>query len=660
MRFKPNLLCLLLPLVDCPTWAENSQNAELETIIVSGKKTPAAKYTLNMQVSLIERSELENAAVWSLDELGNLAVGLTIRQRGARTYDNLTLRGQSSLDFYVPNTQIYVDGLAQDPASFGQLLPVNIRAVEVLYGPQGTLFGAGAVGGVVSVITDKPGEGETYALSVSNSNLGQQVGGRLNHSLLDNQLHVDLAGNYQDTDGEYTDTLSGEERGASTSKQWQARTRWAPRDSRWDVQLSARHDDIHSSEEQYVPQAQFHKRKAFPVKGYYELTLDSYGLQASYDFDAVRATSVTSYQDRDLDRTVFSIFSPETRQSWSQELRIASQPLADQTFSYVAGLYYEDTDFTFARPDYQQISEQSMQTLALFGELTWSLTDRLDLTSGLRYDRNKVEASAGVADFSAQGKDSFHSLTPKISLGYLLHYKTRAYLLYSQGSKAGGFTRIATPTTVGLSYEPQKVNNLEVGITTRMLDNRLGMSGALYYTQTDDYQLNVGLQPNQYLDNVGETQVKGANLELSYKPAAQLTLTAMLAINKAKFSDYQGDAQDLTGNYTPYVPKQSANISAEYILPVTNGFGELKFYSQLAFNGEMYFDQENRFMQAAYSLWNAGVHWVVNASLDMRFFGSNLGDKVYAPYMFDYGEPLGQFFQLGKGREVGLKVNYRY
>lgn len=638
---------------------EEDISTSLSTMVVSSKRTAAVE-TMDAEAKVINKETLEKSDVQSIDGLNGLAPGLSILQRGARVYDNVTLRGQASLDFYVPNTLVYVDGLVQDQGTFGQALPIATRQVEVLNGPQGTLYGRGAVGGVINIVTDKPGQGDAFTLTTSQSNLKQLVSGRINQAIGDDGFYIDLSGHYLDEDGEYEGLLNGDDLGDSLSKQGQARLRWAPEDSRWDVMLSLRHDEIHSSEEQYVPAQYFSERKAYPVEGDYTLRLDSYGLTASYDFDNVKLTSLTSYQDRDFDRIVFSQASPETQRSFTQEFRLASQPGSYEHISYVAGLYYEDSDFGFERPAYLMESQQTMKTQAMFGELTWYVTDQLDITTGLRLDRNKVDAEASFAGMSNRGSDTFYSASPKIVLGYQLTPETRVYTLYSEGSKSGGFTRVSTPAVVNQSYEAQKVHNYELGIKTHLLDERLWLSAATYFTKTDDYQLYVGVAPNQYLDNVGETEVKGISLDTRFAVTDRFDVFAMWAYNKAEFTDYEATGADLTGNTTPYTPRSMANIGLDYDLPVADALGKVSIHTNALYTGQMYFDQENTYKQSSYTLWNASLRWQPQQHVSVDVYGNNLNDKDYAVYLFNGGAGVGDLYQLGRGREVGVNLTLTY
>jgi pesticin/yersiniabactin receptor len=609
-------------------------------------------------VTVVDAGAVAQRSIRSIDELDGIAPGLLFRQRGARIYDNISLRGQSSIDFYDPRVRVYIDGLPQDQASFAQTLPGDISRVEVLAGPQGTLYGRGAIGGVINIVTRKPGDGPMLVAAGSYGGLRKSASAVFGGALVDETLFADVAGSYQKDDGEYIGQVSGEELGDSTSKQGRVRLRYAPQGGRWDIIMVARKDDITSEEEQYVSTAMIEDRTAFPVVGTYDLKLESYGLTAHYDAGPVTISSLTSYQDRAFERTVFSIYSPENQDSFSQELRVASNENANTAFSYIVGAYFEDTDFSYARPDYAQVSTQNVRAYALFGEAVWRLSDRLDLTTGARIDWHKVSATAAFQTSVEQGEDKFSSFSPKVALGYQLSETARLYTLYSEGSKAGGFTKFATPATVSFSYQPEETRNYETGLKVDLPASRTQISLSAYLTKSTNFQMFVGVQPNQYQQNVGDVKVKGVDLHVQSSPMDGLSLYGSASLNDSTFTEYNNPFFpdiDLSGNRLPYVPEFTGQIGFSYIHDLP-GSGTLTWGADVNHAGQMYFDENNLLSEEAHTFVSAVVGWQPIAAVAVEVYGTNLTDVLYGTYLFDGGASLGQFYQLGRGREVGVRL----
>lgn len=633
------------------------ESGDAETIIVTGTKRDQSVAELDGQAVIVGADQLARTGVLNLDQLGQAVGDLTIRQRGNRAYDSLTLRGQSSVDFYNPTVQIYVDGAPQDQATFGQAIPLGLEQVEVLYGPQGTLYGRGAIGGVVNIVTRAPEEGAFQGQAV----LGERtrdVAALAGFSLVGGALFGDIAAGYQDEDGEYRDAIDGSRLGDSESASGRVRLLYAPEGNSFRALLTLSRQDTRSSEEQYVLESDIPTRTAFPVASRYRLTHDSASLKLDYALGDALISSVSTYQDRDYDRVVFGIMSPEQQDTFTQEIRIASNP-SDARLSYVAGLYYERTNFSVARPDFGQTAEQTLESYAAFGEATWALTDRLDLTGGARFDYHEVSSRALVPGLSVDNDADFDGFSPKLALGYQLNDATRLYALVSTGFKAGGFTRFVTPAIIDFSYQPENVVNGEIGLRTRFWAGRGDASFAAYFTQSSDYQYYVGFQPNQYLANVGDVESKGVEARFGLSPTDAWRIDATLAYNNAEFSDYDNPVNpgvDLSGNALPYAPEWTGRLAVSRLFVLPPGFGRLRAQAGATYSSRYYFDETNTaaFGQSGYTLFDASLSWEASAHWTLDLVGENIGDETYAPYGFALG-PGFNTYQLAPSREWSLR-----
>ena len=629
------------------------------TIIVTGSKRGLPVEDTDGQVAVLSGEALTRSGLLDLDQIGQLAGDLTIRQRGNRAYDSVTLRGQSSVDFYNPTVQFYIDGVPQDQASFGQVLPLGVRQVEILYGPQGTLYGRGAIGGVVNVVTAPP-EGTAFEAQGLWGERTRDVSAQGGITLVPQTLFADIAYGYQDRDGEYRAYADGSRLGDSETYHGRVRLRYAPVGSPFSALVSYARQVRRSSEEQYVLASDLDTRTAYPVENSYRLTHDVASLKLDYDLGGASLSSITSYQTRDYDRVVFGIASPETQETVTQELRLATQ--GERRLSYVAGLYFEQTDFTVARPDYGQTASQRLRSIAAFGEATLAITSRLDLTGGARLDFHKVRAKAGYAGAETGNEANFTGFSPKLALGYKLGERTRIYALVSSGFKAGGFTRFVTPATISYSYEPEKVLNGEVGLRTRTANDQLGLSLAAYYTRNRDYQYYVGYQPNQYLQNVGDVESRGIEGRLDWQPGAGWSFDATLAYNRATFTRYDNPANpgtDLTGATLPYAPRWTGRAALARAIDLPSGLGTLRLQAGATYASRIYFDETNTFGQGGYALFDAGISWVPNRHWAIELAANNIGDKLYAPYGFALAPGM-NVYQLGAGRELSLRLRTRF
>lgn len=627
----------------------------LDPVIVEATKQGQELFDVDGMVGIATPEDLTPRNITNLDEIDRVFPDMLIRPRGNRAYDSITIRGQSSVDFYNPSVQVYVDGLPQDQTTFGQLLPSDLEQVEVLYGPQGTLYGRSAVGGVINVVTRKPDEALLLKADGGFGNLERDVRLLASGPILPEVLFGDVALNYQKLRGEYESPADGSRLGDSEDWNGRVRLRLAPTDGNLDVLFLASHDRLHSDEEQYVLESDIDSRIAFPVQSDFTLTTDSLGLTAAYDFGLFKVTSLTGYQDRDLDRTGFDLYQPEHQKTVNQELRLA---LETERVGLLFGGYYQHLHFEREVPAYVQTSEQKIDSYALFGEATWHVTERLDVTGGLRFDYERAEATAG-GTVSLSGSDDSNAVSPKVAVGYQVTDGLRAYALYSTGFRPGGFTRNVSVYNIAYTYDPQTSQNFEIGLRGDLFGGDLQFTAAAYYTTTQNYQTFVGTQPFQYLQNVGDVAAKGIDLQVTAMPIDDLRITAGLGLNRTEYTSYDNPADpslDLSGETVPYAPPVTANLNLEYALDLPQELGLLVPHAGFQYVGKTYFDELNTVSQSGYALYDAGLVWSLGP-VTAEAYADNLLNKTYTTYGFAgaayYGEDL---YQVGPGRSFGLRL----
>lgn len=656
-----SLLALAVSLSPTSVLAEDTATAStLEPIIITATKRSEDYFLLPSTADIANADALLSRGIDTVADLDRIFPDVNIRSRSSRAYANFTIRGQASLDFYNPSTQVYVDGLPQDSFNLTRALPGGVENVELLYGPQGSLYGRGAIGGVINIVTRKPDNEARFGFDANLTNEG--AGGTFHAStpLIEDVLYGDVNLSLLDTKDMYT-TTTGADVGGTRDVNGQVRLRYAPTDSPWDVTISGGRGQVSSTEEYFVLESMLEDRIAFDAPSEYDLDTWNFGINAAYDLGFATVTALTGYQKSDLDRTVFGTYTPEKQWTLSQELRIASNPDQGSPVDYVAGLYYQHLDFTRAVPVASQTSRQKIDSYALFGDVTWHATDRLDVSPGLRldYERASAEAVGGV-NFSDD--NAFTALSPKLGVSYGLTDEWRVYGLLSTGFKAGGFTRNVTSANNAFTYDPQHTYNGEVGLKYRDEAGLMEVQLSAYYNVTKDYQMFVDVQPWQYLQNVGEVTAKGIDLKVRAKPTEELGITAGLAYNHTRFTDYDNPVApgtDFTGNTVPYAPEFTANLLFDYRFELQSGRGALVPYAGLTYVSEHYFDETNTIGQKGYALVDLGVKWELDDKVTAEAFVTNVFDKTYTTYGFQY-PGLGNLYQLGQGRTIGGRINMTF
>lgn len=652
-----------------------SEPLRLDSISVTANKRPQRLAEVDGAVAVRTAEDLEQAHVSKVEDLERVFPGLLIRSRGNSAYANVTVRGISSPDYYNPAVQVYVDGVAQDQAYFTQEM-VDVERVELLRGPQGTLYGRGAHGGVLNIVTRKPDDRNMATLSGTISSQDRTVQAIAGLALVPGMLYGDVALQLGDRLGSIDDSggpgsMMGSNIDDGTSWAGRARLRYAPVGGPLDVMATIQRERLRSHEEFYVREANLKDRivntatdGGLPLL---DRVVNSFGLTASYDFGGAVLTSVTSLQKRTMTRDIFGNATPEDQRSLSEELRLTwggAGPL-----SGVVGGFFQDTDFTRRDPGYPgymgpSVNAVGSRSYAAFGEVTYKITPTVDVTGGLRWSReessiNYQRGMPGGYGFSANA--SFGNISPKLALGWQVTPDHRLYALASQGFKPGGFNHTVSSPADGVAYKSETSTNIEAGWRGVLVPGILEGGTAVYWIHANDKQIYVGPVGMQVLRNAGKAQSKGIELDVQATPVDGLTVDAGVTIGRSEFTDSRdpqtGASYD--GKRVPYAPDTTLRLSARYVIPQTGIPGELSLRGGGRYYSRTYFDEANSLQQAGYMLFDASVDLALDNGMSLSVFGDNLTDRTYrtSSFLFGAGDVRST---VGQGRVIGVTGRYRF
>jgi pesticin/yersiniabactin receptor len=630
-----------------------AQTVKLDEITVTANKRDQQLSRVDGAVSVQSAEQLERAEVKTVSDLEKVFPGLVIRQRGNRVYSNFTVRGMSSPDFYNPTVQVYVDGVPQSDAFLTQDL-VNVERIEFLRGPQGTLYGRNAYGGVINIVTRQPRRnGVSGGATVTN----RTQSGDLNATgAFDDRWFADIAVRGYGNRGQITDPTTGNK--VDTSQTWngKAQLRYAPVNGPFDAAFYVARDALRSREEIYVNDAQINQR-LYPVGVPYPYLIrdvTSSALSWNYAFGPFKLTSISSFQDVNVDRELFGTRSPETTRSWSEEARIAYD--AGGPLTGVAGLYYQDTEFARRQlTGLLRTNAVNTQATAVFGEFTYALTPRLALTAGVRGSFDEAQVSYRGA-FNFDNAASFTSVQPKISLGYQVTDETRVYALVSRGYKPGGFNHAVSTPADSNPYLPESATNYELGARNAFWGGRFTLAVTGYHIDSKDKQIYVGVVPNMVIRNVGAASSTGVEVETTLRATEWLTLTGSFTYGVSRFDDYVDPftKANFTGNRVPYAPDVTLHAGFRQVVPQSWWAGELALSGTVHYFGQTYFDEANSLGQPAYATIDAGIEAELRKGVVFKVFGTNLTDEIYRTYSYRAGPSV--FSNIAQGRLVGVSL----
>jgi iron complex outermembrane recepter protein len=581
---------------------EIPDGARLEEVVVTAQKRQERALDIPISITAIEGEELEDFRIRDMQDLSFFVPSLSVAEIGPGM-GQIAIRGLGSERGNSSLTGVYLDeaALAVSGEFPVDLVPVDLERVEVLKGPQGTLYGEGSTGGTIRYITRAPdlndfsARAELSVYDTDEGGLGEELTGVLNVPMVGDKLGMRIAGYFENASG-WIDRPATSAEDINDSELIDVRTRvlWKPAEAleingtvvvhRNDagaqnvVNLDPRSDSNFLT--QGDPAVPTDVRDDF----------DLYSLTATYDFGAASLLSATSYLDMDkLFRGQSQLapidFGPGVgvlplgvlARNWtadievfSQELRLASN--GDAQLQWTAGAFYRDSEvlqdrlsefypFGFASGGPELNASKSW---AVFADAAYDLTERLRFGAGLRYfedDRSRRQGNETLPfDEAPLLKATFDNLSSRVYASYELSSDARIYLSRSEGFRSGGLNDPNNPGAP-LDFDPEILTAYELGTKLSLLDGRLAAEFALFYNEFTDIQylgIAGGVALQAYFDNIGEAEMKGFDWSLRWRAADRLTFgfsgdktdTEVTELAGAGTAQQIGDPIDFVADYT--------------------------------------------------------------------------------------------------------------
>jgi iron complex outermembrane receptor protein len=654
--------------------APGPQSAVAEVIITATKRS-APLQKVPIAVSALTGATLTKMGASDFADVAGAVPGLSFENDRAgenRTY----IRGITEVAGGAPSVGVYVDDIPVTTFSGEQinLKTFDLQRVEVLRGPQGTLYGEGSEGGTIRIVTNKPDAtafgGEVYALGSSTDRGGfnDEVDGALNVPLVKDKLALRATALWSDYDGWITNPVIGRDHyNKNTDFTGRATLRFTP-DANTTIDASYMHQDARSAG---LSDGDANYRDYAGTPEPRNDVFDIYSLTASHNFGFATLTSATGYFTRDsLSHNDFTsiapllsfffgapidtadIVRPNKQKITTEELRLVSNgagPLA-----WTLGAFYKHDNLDISNDTQTQpalpvtlftldVNDTSDQ-YAVFGEADYALTSSLHLIGGLRYfdqTRDTTSAVDGLlplilagAGFNGQHQSASNSqITPKVTLNYNVSDDALVYATYSAGFRAGDINPYAflfpgAPNSFG----PEQLTNYEIGAKTSWLDRRLVLNADIFRIDWRHVIIN-SAAPNAlfgYAVNGGDAHSQGAEIEVTAVPFAGLTLTFSGAYTEAmidKVSTAGAGVLAAPGATLPFAPKYKLFGSAEYDFPVFAGDWQGRVRGDVSYVGANYsaVSDAASTVNAAYTTVNlrAGVS---RDRLDLMLFANNVGN----------------------------------
>jgi iron complex outermembrane recepter protein len=589
-------------------------------IIVSARRRDETLQSTPVAITAVNTAMLENKAAINIGDLQGAAPGLLITQQnsGAQAA-NLSIRGLTYADIeksQTPTVGVVVDGITIG-TNTGQLQDAfDVAQIEVLRGPQGTLFGANTIGGVVSIKrtlpTMKTGVKAEFAYGKWNTWTGKAIVNLGN----EDSFGVKLWYFHNQTDGFYFNKPANRRAGFSKGDTFGGSLLFKPAGGAFDAHLT-----VESTKQKFEPVVSNISKTGEVFCGFIpaeecnrNTTTDLYTLfgspstvstytapavtlEMNLELGEVKLTSITGWrkqtegQTQDYDGSSTDLYFTDRRQhytQWSQELR-ASGKFADQ-FDFVVGAYFFDSKYDLTQwsrvfgfnpavpptlfDRAAQHVEGNYKNISVFGDFNWAFAEKFRLSFGGRYihDNKKLWNGFGANvlvppgnntrnQFAAVGSGdaSFNRFTPKVGIDYRPNSDTMVYASWSRGFRSGGFSpRAATAATASTPFQPETVDSYEIGAKFSTADRKLQLNIAGYISDYKNMQQNLtvpgGPTGNQTITGnvVGGASIKGIELDGTFRPADGFKISGSIAIMDSNFRNFVANGVLPSGAIGPY------------------------------------------------------------------------------------------------------------
>ena len=672
-------LFLLAPL---PLWANEVDSLAqfsytLESIVIQSSKQDKKLKELPLSVSQITGTAIRNQQITSIKEFSAALPNLYMPDYGSKYTSPVFIRGIGAKS-EAPSVGLYIDGLPVFEKSALDLEFTEIDRIDVLRGPQGTLYGRNTMGGLIEIYTRSPlrHQGTHFTTSAASYDRYQFSGSH--YGKVNQKFGYAVAASYKQEGGYFTNTFTGRKADHMKSGNARLRLEWKAKPnltlaltSVFDRSLQGANAYApYSKETEELGEISFNRpssyQRTFSLTGF---TVDYRGehLQLSYKH-SLQFVKDKLLQDQD--------FSAEDRvnSNLQKDLWLTSGELNMKTslgrhYRSLLGAFafYQQDDKSVETlfPSYQTLKEDGIPTygIALYHQsvIDHLFVDELSLTLGLRYDyeratRDYFSYKDGALLTPLDGKMSFSQLVPKASLQYTFASTGQLYASVSKGYKTGGFNT-SFHNESEKSYGPESSWNYEIGAKHPFLDKLINAEIAFFWIDWRNQQLQEKVDAGGFMiRNAGKSVSRGMELSLQCNPCNGLMLGLSYGFTDARFRRYHySDQVNYDGKRLPLVPRHTVGGSINYSRPLRKSFID-RYQVGMSFsgNGRIYWKEDNQHSQSFYALLNASAS-VTKGKCTLGVWAKNLTQTDYVSYLFKSSQ--GYFGQAGKPFTMGVNFS---
>lgn len=657
----------------------------LDPLMVTANKREENVQNVPASITPISETQIEDQRIETIDDVFRYAPNIYITRTSSVPIGSTfgSVRGITSSMGGEPAMGVYVDDVYYPGLSMTLL---DAERVEVLRGPQGTLYGRNTEAGAISVVSKAPTDTPSAKAGISyGSYNSREFKGYLSGPIVQDRLYARAAVRASSSDNYFTNRFNNNDT-AGRYDMFDGRTSLiaTPSDD-LKATLTVDGQSYWGSWAEFAPLSSANPRKDVDMD--YDGTIRKKAFTGSLklekDFASTRLLSITAARkddstfDNDIDFLPIDIMRLRNENDallYSQEFRLLSTD-DSSPWQWLAGTYgfwgsndykndmhmnYDNMGYSGMGIDTLRLNlDQKSAGAALFGQTSYTFWNRLELTAGLRYDFIRKKADYGqrmdsnpAAVLAGSGRETYGAWLPKFAASYKVSDSFMPYASISRGFREGGFNQAEN---IGKSYESEFTWNYEAGIKSGWFGNRLTSNLALFYIDWTDRQIEVRRGTMFYTDNAGKAESKGIELDLTAHPIDGLELTGSVGYTNAKYKDYRpSDTENYAGSKVVDSPEYTATLAASY------RFGD-GYYAGASYNriGKIYYDSANTVSQNAYQTVDIKIGYEGDG-YDVYLFGTNIFDETYFTRVTRNALKSGWYGRPGTPQTFGLSVSVEF
>lgn len=624
----------------------------LDKITVTAQKTDESLKDIPAQVSVLKEDDLKDKNIKRIEDLNNFSANLSIFNGSGII--SPAIRGiQSNSAFDNTNIAMFVDGVSYLGTSGNHIMLEDIDRVEILKGPQSSLYGKNAYSGVINIVSKEPSKDTPTKFGINLANRGgRNFSFSTGTELIKDKFFASLSASHNQKDGYMQNTFLNKRDDFTKNNFVKLNLKFTPLDnlkimfiqSLYDSRDGAPHMNLANAHNPRINQNGFQAKTTNRI---YQNSLN-----VKYEFSNYLFESLSSYKnqrntsDYDGDHTPLNIMqlgSHFKTKEYMQEFRFGLYENFGKFLFGINGGYQDSNRLLLINGLNFQKNIKKSKSYGIFNHSDFYLTDYLTATLGIRFDKDRIDLDDLL--LNKKESSSYSAISPRFTLSYDINNETLAYATVSKGYKSGGYLLFAPVNNRW--YDKETLINYEIGAKTTLLD-RLNLNFALFYMDIKNKQVMAYVSPSvAYATNAAKASSKGFEIESQYKISDNATLFANLGYVKSVYKDFKDINGDYKGKFINYAPKWTYSTGINYY-----GFGG--FYTIASVHGQskMYADEKNTAKTNGYALVDLKFGFK-KKNIDISLYCNNLFDKRYDTNYVGY-----KF--LSAPREVGINMNYKF